>query len=339
MTHPLARKLRKLRRNPRVFFADSWLARTLRPSPAPLAQPVSAATKASAPAKLAPPPVPAAPRAPSDFCRIGSTGQIAFLPSGNGPAGTRCALLVREDQQDFAHRYVTDHPGCEALALPRLNVGYFNPQLCAAQSELDFINRIPHNAKKNLAKVDLIFLVDAPATLANALGGCAPHLRVFSIATTPEALDALDSRLVAGVVQVGFQAPTPMCRQLHCPDLESLHLALRRLVIESAPKSPDLLLPVRGGRSGFAGIRDFDTRRFGGIAFGAPVIPKMGRPFAEFLVAFDQSVTDLYLCESTYLRYRSACEQIEAGGSLAELFAKALADGVRFEVVDSKETI
>lgn len=337
MTNTFVRKLRKLRRSPRAFFADSWISRTLHACQVPLASEGLAATKTSMAEPEAQSVASATLVAPPDFCRIGITGQIAFSPSGKGPVGIRCALVVREDQDDFVQRYLIDHQGFDALAPPRLNVGYFNHQLCNAQTELEFINRIPHSAKKNLANIDLIFLVNAPASLVNALGACAPHLRVFSIATDPGVLNALDSRLVTGIVQVGFEKPTQTSRRIYCTDLDSLHLALRRIVIESAPKSPDLLLPVRGGQNGFIGIRDFDTRRFGGIAFSTKVVPKAGRTFAEFLVAFDQAVTDIYLSESIYLRYRTVCEQIESGGTSTEFFAKALADGIRFEVVEAEE--
>lgn len=265
-------------------------------------------------------------------CNIEVSGKIDFAPTGKGAPGVRTALLVPSDKRDFYGEYLEGQDDFSPLRLPSLSIGYFDARLELACDELNLINRIPQSAKKKLDELDTIFLVDAPAALVNVIGACAPHLRVFSVVTDELLTEGIDTRLVAGVVFVGQPGRALGLRTLHCPNLQSVYPQLRRLVSENARKNPDMLLPIRGGLHGFSGIAEFDTTRFGGIAFCKSIAPVQGRRFAEYLHAFDHSLEDLFLSESVYLRYKTLCEPIEAGGSSVGFFSKALADGVTFDV-------
>jgi hypothetical protein len=156
--------------------------------------------------------------------------------------------------------------------------------------------------------------------------------------TRAEYLIGLDGRMAAAVILVGCDADTMGVRTLRCLRLDELYFQMRRLVQEQSPKSPNFLLPIRGGLDGFPEIASFDTQRYGGVVLSSGVPMLKGRCFADYLKAFDASISDLWLSESVYLRYKTQCEIIEAGGSSDLFFAKALADGVLFDVRASVES-
>lgn len=347
----VSRKLRKLRRDPIRFFRDTWWFRRLASRELHGAQSAAHARVTSAPdrkAAVTPPPKAVAQDAAGPrpqvvaqaskpcMCNIGVTGKIDFNPSGKGAPGVRTALLLPSDREHFYSEYLAGHSDFSPLQLPSLSIGYFDAELELQCDELDLINRIPQSAKKKLEALDTVLLVDAPSALVNVIGACATHLRVISLVTDELLVDGIDTRLVAGVVFVGQPGRALGLRVLHCPDLESVYPQLRRLISENARKDPNMLLAIRGGLQGFTGITDFDTTRFGGVVFCKSVTPVQGRRFVDYLDIFDRSVVDLFLTESVYLRYKTLCEPIEAGGSSTSFFAKALADGVTFDVRESQ---
>lgn len=326
MASGFRKKLNKLKRDPYRFFADSPLGRLLIKK-VPVGAPAGAPEKKSAtPAQVVEP--------PSEFADIGLDGQISFRSAGKGKRGTKAALLLARGNEGFYRKYLAQQAaGFSPLELPALDIGYFHPNLGSHGGELGLINRIAQKEKQVLGDNETVFLVDAPALLANVLGACDPRLKVYSVLTRPELLDGLDYRMVAGVVLVGFDTEMTLgTRVLKCRDLNEVHQHFRRLIQDGAPKTPNMLLPIRGGQSGFAGIESFDTARFGGVAFCRPTPAVKGRKFNAYLEAFDRDVVDLYLTESVYLGYKSLCEVIESGGSASAFFAKALADGVVFDV-------
>lgn len=319
------RKLRKLKRDPKLFFRDSILGRC-----AKFILGVEGGGSTGADEK----------KRPDFFCSVGNRGAIEFTPNGLGARGFRTALIVPRELANFPMESVTVHYQKDFAPLSEscLNIGYFDNVFDAHLSEVSLINRISLKSKQEMEKVDVIFLLDASANLVNVIGACAPHLRVVTMVTSADYLIGLDSRMVAAVVLVGCEADTTGVRTLRCLHVDELYFQMRRLVQEQSPKSPNYLLPIRGGLDGFVGIASFDTQKFGGVVLSSGVPVQKGRSFAEYLKSLDASISDLWLSESVYLRYKTQCEVIEAGGASDLFFAKALADGVLFDVRASVES-
>ncbi len=60
--------------------------------------------------------------------------------------------------------------------------------------------------------------------------------------------------------------------------------------------------------------------------------PPQAETMHEFIAVLSPRIRSLYVSESVYMRYRSLCAPIEAGGNPAALIEACLHDGVLFDV-------
>ncbi len=121
-------------------------------------------------------------------------------------------------------------------------------------------------------------------------------------------------------------------RKLVIEAIDQLPVALLRLVRETGPKTRDMLFQIRGEPRFDPDLHDFDPARFQGrIRIGAAPLPRAAT-LRELIQRLSPEVAEMYVLESVYMRYRSLCNEVEAGASPDRLIEACLHDGVLFDV-------
>jgi glycosyltransferase involved in cell wall biosynthesis len=216
----------------------------------------------------------------------------------------------------------------------KLLVGSFDVD--ANHSTLEFLNRIDLNNKKKLSKLSNLILIDPPISLCRALRSSSTFQRTIVVLTEirediiPDPL-CVDALITIGNVPVdGLQG---FRRKLHINTITALPKALRRILQEAFPRSPDMLVPIYNcndlQRDRFL---KFDPKIYQGIIhLNSKIIPA-ATCMDDLCEILASQVSSIAVLESVYMRYRSLCEEIERGISPAQLLKFCLYDGVLLNV-------
>jgi len=350
--NPLFVKVRKLLRDPAAYWRDSALRRQL----ARLRPGAASAPTARASIEQRPQPQPAAPEPPREpvaalaqpapdtpamrrpgvaIGHIGPSGMVKLRTPAKGVEGWRIALLHALDRPEQADTLIEHLSGFEDFAPTRADrISVISFEIDPRESSASLINRIDQKNKELIGQIDHLVMLDAPAALARALRCCSPRLRTLMISTHGDDLPGPDDAdmhvRIDAAAENGESASWR--REVTIASVERLPLTLMRLLRETGPKSLDMLLQILGEPVFDAALHDFDTRRFQGLVRldGAP--PPQAETMHEFIAALSPRIRSLYVSESVYMRYRSLCAPIEAGGNPAALIEACLHDGVLFDV-------
>ena len=270
--------------------------------------------------------------------RIGhvpAQGPIHFTQPAHEPAGVVTALMYPDAQ---SHAPLLDAlsrlEDFRYLKAPLLHVGSFEDQ--GTQSVQQIADRIAPVDKARLAGLDNLFLVDPGQALVAALRSCGPRLATIVIATENCKRD-YDPLVTDVLVVVGADRPIAQedrfRRVIRVAKAEDLPHAMRRVVQERAPKSPDMPLAMVGFDGSYRSLfMANDPRDYGGIV-RLPEGFDIVAPDMEHLSArVAARLTDLAVTESVYLRYRSLCDRIDEEEARSLFLSYALRDGVLFDV-------
>ena len=350
--HLFQRRMRKLLRDPAAYWRDSALRRQL----ARLRPGAASAPTARASIEQRPQPQPAAPEPPREpvaalaqpapdtptmrrpgvaIGHIGPSGLVKLRTPAKGVEGWRIALLHAHDRPEQADTLIEHLSGFEDFAPTRADrISVISFEIDPRESSASLINRIDQKNKELIGQIDHLVMLDAPAALARALRCCSPRLRTLMISTHGDDLPGPDDAdmhvRIDAAAENGESASWR--REVTIASVERLPLTVMRLLRETGPKSLDMLLQILGEPVFDAALHDFDTRRFQGLVRldGAP--PPQAETMHEFIAVLSPRIRSLYVSESVYMRYRSLCAPIEAGGNPAALIEACLHDGVLFDV-------
>jgi len=351
--HLFQRRMRKLLRNPAAYWRDSALRRKLarlqpgtvaalparndietphgplREAPEPPHGPVAALAHPTPDAQDI--------RKPGVVIgHIGPSGFIKIRTPAQGVEGWRIALLHAHDRPEQADTLIERLSALEDFAPTRADrISVISFEIDALESSASLINRIDQKNKELIGQIDHLVMLDTPAALARALRCCSPRLRTLMISTRGESLPGPDDADMQVRIDATAQSSEPASwrRDVTIASEERLPLTVMRLLRETGPKSVDMLLQILGEPVFDEALHDFDTRRFQGLIRlleGAPLPP--AETMHEFIAALCPRIRSLYVSESVYMRYRSLCAPIEAGGAPAALIEACLHDGVLFDV-------
>lgn len=350
--HLFQRRMRKLLRDPAAYWRDSALRRQLarlRPGASVAAQARSRIEQQPQPQPQPEPPnepvaVPLAQSAPTApvlrrpgvaIGHIGPSGLVKLRTPAKGVEGWRIALLHAHDQPEQADMLIERLSAFEDFAPTRADrISVISFEIDPHESSVSLINRIDQKNKELIGQIDHLVMLDAPVALARALRCCSPRLRTLMISTHDDDLPGPDDADMHVRLDAAAESSEPASwrREVTIASADRLPLTVMRLLRETGPKSLDMLLQILGEPVFDAALHDFDTRRFQGLIRldGAP--PPPAETMHEFIAALCPRISSLYVSESVYMRYRSLCAPIEAGGDPAALIEACLHDGVLFDV-------
>lgn len=270
------------------------------------------------------------------FTSITEEGRIEFKVQPAKPKGYATAFLHDEDVDlelllpileklntfdDF--KYVTTE---------RMQLGRF--KLPAHLSALSVINRIDVKSKNNLAEINFLILLNAPANLCNALRYSGTEQKIILIKTDQD-ID-IDSESVDGVISLFDEGQSGHFRRMiRLDSISDIPTAIRRILQEGFPRKKDMLLPIMmTEKSDFkrSDFVDFDSRYYQGILKVKPVDHSKSHNMIDLYDNMANSVIGIALLESIYMKYRSQCELVERGEPATNLIKACLKDGVLFDV-------
>lgn len=352
--HVLKRKLRKLLRDPLAFWRDSFLWQLLQvwrreqqpllagadiASPVLPPQPLAFLSSAPLPA-VVPVLVPTAVAAKPDVSRLGTLsrqGKINLKDPADTPKGWVTVLVHGEaDSDEVGTLQAALNAQDDFAPLRSKSLDRILSDIDADEPVIAILNRIDVKNKERIARIDNLVLVNAPANVVRALRCCGPQQRILLVLTdsVPDDLTLAPADTDALICPVWHPAAamSGWRRRNVTVTGEQLPGLIRKVLQETGPKDPDMLLPLIGGMAYDPALAAFDPRRHQGIIRLAPgQVPQVGS-LHEYILQLAPLVHEMLVLDSVYMRYRSLCEAVEAGESPAPLIEACLQDGVLFDV-------
>ncbi len=278
---------------------------------------------------------------PRLFVDIQKTGKISVLTPPDKPWGFVTGIMFsREVDSGFSEGLIRQLNGFDdflPLSKEKLQIGFFADGGCL--DSVDYINRIDLENKKRLAKISHLFVVDAPAALCEALRSCGTDTQLNLIVTDFQLLERVNPDVLDSIIILDDRegrAELPPCRKkISIADPAILPKTIRKIIQEAAPKRPNMLIPIFGfeefARKDFL---EFDSRNFQGIIrLSADFSFPGGQASAQdYYRAMAPHISGLALLDSVYLRYK---EQLESGwrqDGLAKFLEFSLSDGNIFKI-------
>jgi glycosyltransferase involved in cell wall biosynthesis len=341
---PWRRKLRKLRRDPVLFFKDSRMIRqfgigandVVRPVIGNIATPLGIERpKVAAPPKTVE--VKAKPASKDNsFCRIERGGRIEFREPPDKPEGLITALLSAEGRKKEVEEIISLLDRFEDFRYvrrPFLQAGTFTEQ--GDQTPLGLVERIDLKNKRLISAVDHIVLIDPPGVIVEALRACGTRQRIIVVLCEAQS-QIPDIWHTDVLIIVGKEHPAVTIngwrRKIVVSSIGQVHIAIRRAIQEGVPKNPDMILPLMGfdgnHRDEFLRV---NTKFHQGIILSNDNVVKHG-PLEDIYKGLAKAMTAIAVTEGVYLRYRTLCDQIENLEMRVQFLSLALYDGVLFDV-------
>jgi hypothetical protein len=273
-----------------------------------------------------------------DYCTvIEETGRIEVRVSESKPAGYSTAFMHHEfEDESLVQKIIDDLNQFEDFKYvnsSRMKFGRFN--VSEAQSALSIVNRIDVKNKNSLSFLNFILLLNAPSNVCNALRYAGVEQKIILIKTRSDL--SIDPDSVDGVISTNAVdvKNNKLRRVIKIETVDGISLAMRRILQEGFPKKRDMLLPLHiRGVSAFdkADFVDFDERHHQGILKIRKTDYTNSKTMMDIYEKTSNSIVGIAVLESTYMRYRSLCEAVEAGHPATNLIEACLMDGGLFDV-------
>jgi len=279
---------------------------------------------------------------PALFVDIKETGKIVFSIPPEKPPGFISAIIFSRDlRSDFSKSLVQNLNGFSdflPLSKEKLQVGFFSTGF--DQDSVDYINRIDLENKKRLGKISHLFLVDAPASLCQALRSCSTDIRLNLIVTNRAMLADASAEFVDSVTVVDENQSidridlSKFRKAFTLSNAEILPKTIRKMVQEAAPKRPDMLVPIFGfddfSRDEFL---NFDFKNFQGIVrVDSSFVPPLQASARASYTAIAPHILGLAVLDSVYLQYKGQLDRGIEHDSLAKFLEFSLCDGNIFRI-------
>lgn len=223
------------------------------------------------------------------------------------------------------------------------NLNYVQfPSFCDFNS-LDLINKIDINNKDKISQINFAFFINPDVNFLEAIRSSAESLKTIVFLTREFQIskELIDKYIEFTDAFLIFDNNNNIdCikeKSRRCNIIKSYGQVkdyTRKIVQEIGPKKIDYLLPILNCDFDPKYI-DFDVFRYQGVVklknhnYDFNMI---SGDFKEALNLFSEKIDLLMVSETVYMRYRTQCEIIENGGSSARFFEFALKDGFLFYV-------
>lgn len=273
-----------------------------------------------------------------DYCMvIDESGRIEVKVGESKPVGYSTAFMHYEFEDELLVQKIiedlNEFEDFKYVNSSRMKFGRFN--VSEAQSALSIVNRIDVKNKNSLSLLSFIVLLNAPSNVCNALRYAGVEQKIILIKTREDL--SIDPDSVDGVISTHAEdlKNSKLRRVIKIDEVAGISLAMRRILQEGFPKKRDMLLPLHiGGVCAFDKIDlvDFDERYHQGIIKIRKTDFTNSRTMMDIYEKVSNSIVGIAVLESTYMRYRSLCEAVEAGDPATNLIEACLMDGGLFDV-------
>lgn len=328
----LARKMRKLARNPRDFVRDARVVKIVRRLLDLAEQTDTTAEPALVHGVSLGPYVLAATVTASEL-RVADTPPAA--------KGWASLLFVPPDLS-------AQLPGLlAAIGSMPSNTAFLPRNLMIAESQgicsippSTFLDTIPMAEKERLGRFQNVVFLGDHGSLPAALRAADPSLRIVQVAegSLPAGCTPWETDVLLFIGEASALLPAAWRRVLVAKDRRFLAAALGRALQEAGPKPLELLLPAWGDIPYDPSLLDVSTERLDGLLLlrrrsaGAPR-PIAPRDFGSWLEGdIAPRLVGVLLAERTMWRYRSLVDAATEPLEWARLLGVMLHDGARLEV-------
>jgi glycosyltransferase involved in cell wall biosynthesis len=347
--NPFQRKLRKLIRDPRLFFADAKVINKVMPS---LAIRLRKGTYAQGPEKILPKEFLSEPI----FVGIKFEVAIRWLSNEQGisindlsglDARTRSLFVLNRSAAKSELALLREMQRCgekfHLLSPINFVLAMFSGEEVATPEE--YLRGISSPKREKLSAVQNIVVTVKSLNFGRALRACNFGSRLFLIVRPDESLPSIPSEDIdVLIVPIGYSlAQRKLRRVLRYPSVSADNAGIAGAVLracqEAAPKALDVLLPVLGKCNYDPALLDVDTRVTQGILLCnqqlnfVPEDTLHGRPlsFDEQIALLEPRLEGVLLCESVMWRYRSLIDAAQEPSDWISIIKLAAYDGIRFE--------
>ena len=256
------------------------------------------------------------------------------------PAGWVSVLVYKiEDHERVDELYEKLTSMADFSPFSRKNLKILSIDIDPDEGVLSIINRIDFAVKNYLSLVSNYIFLDAPVNIIEAIRVTSPYIKTIVVRTeyseshsfkSTNHIDALISSIPSDLEIPGLR------RVNYFSSIDSLSQMLRKVVQETGPKLPDMLISLIGCLDYSEEYLSFDSSRYQGIIYVKCCANEKSRNFTDYLNKFSQNIIGMMVVESVYMRYRGICELIEVDGNPTDLLRKSLFDGVIFDVREIK---
>ncbi|WP_454742849.1 glycosyltransferase [Cupriavidus necator] len=270
------------------------------------------------------------------FSVIKEGERIIFGNVENRRIGWRVGFFYSDEYYDLAEELISrmnEFEDFRPLKKDNVYIGRF--EISESTTALSLINRIDVANKARISAVDHIIMLNAPQALQSALRASGTTQRIIAIDTLGKGREAAAADvdvLISTALDKESLFGKTLRREITVADERMIAYAIRRAIQEGGPKSPDMLIPLVGGDEFFPDFFDFDVRRYQGFIKINENIDFRSKSLEQFCGTFARSVVSMHVLDSVYCQYRSLCEDVERGESVAELLCATLKDGILFDV-------
>ena len=264
-------------------------------------------------------------------------GKITFKETENKPIGMVTALFyprqMDKGQISELLNMMDSFSDFPYIGRDRLHICTFNADI--KDHDVKIFERITPESRKNLSRLSNIILLDAPQNLVTGIRACSPNNRLIYISTKNLQVKDVDCYICVGSQEYSRKYP----REIVISSFDNLHIAIRRVIQEASPKSPDVLLPIIGCNHLMKDdFINFDSTRYQGIIWYKRFYMVGFENMSQYYEEFSKHVIHLAVLESVYLTYKNLCEHIEnKESSPHELIQKCLENGIVFDVRELKD--
>jgi len=331
---PFKRKLRKLNKDPVLFFSDMYKKRK-----GEIAIPIPVMKSSSyAIVKTI--------QSNDLFCNIKDWGEISFHDYGKKNSGHRVvfifdAYLYKQFTYKNILEEVYSHDDFSPLRRSELGRGYCNyfdhSSRINSITLLDSINDKEKNKVNNLRNIFLFDCFDP--NVFELFRSLSPNLSINAIYTGCLSEEFLSNPSLAKnidcLVMLAGEEVSVLFRKVYVyKKIEYLHLICRKVIQESLEKSPTYLLPLYGDFIFSEDLDKFNTDLWGGLIVLKENSPEitLACNFSAFINLILPNIEYIYIKEEIYLKYKTLCDDIYNDGYLGAFLQYSLLDGDLYDV-------
>lgn len=343
------RKLRKLTRDPRRFFAEAKVINHVMPS---LAKRLRKETYAPAPATVKPKeyllePVFSGIKFGIAVRWLSNKQRTSFSDLAGPDARTRSLFVLNQSEAKSEVPLLREIQRCgekfPILSPSHMALATFSGDEATTSEE--YLRGIEPTEREKLSAVQNIVTTVKSLDFARALRACHFGSRLFLIVRPNESLPSIPPEDIDVLIApVGYSlAHIKLRRVLRYPSVSADNAGIAGAVLracqEAAPKALDVLLPALGKCNCDATLLDVDTRSVQGILLcNQPLTfsseeASLGHPisFDEQMALLEPRIEGVLLCESILWRYRSLVDVAQGPSDWISIIKLAAYDGIRFE--------
>jgi hypothetical protein len=269
------------------------------------------------------------------YCVIGEEGRLEFPEPRVKPKGHTVAFFYSKNELTLEYEDIIDNLNSfedfKYTSLERMHIGCFS--LDKNITSLSVINRIDVKNKNRFSLIDFCILANPPVALCTALRSIGTDQKIIVIDTSDESVNYSECADV--VISIFPQKEMNVGRRfIAVNSINSIHIAIRKVLQENFPKNPNMLIALRPEDQAFnkQEFKDFDDANFDGIIKVNKFSSSGFQTMDDYYLMFSKNILGIAVKESVYNKYKNLVQDINIEENAFHFVRYCLADGVIFDV-------